>query len=114
MLTKSRAKRHKRVRKRVFGTKQRPRLCVFRSDKNIYVQVIDDEVGNTLVAASSVEKDFGIYGGNKQAAEKVGQLIAKRCLEKGVKKVVFDRGGYLYHGRVKALAEKARENGLEF
>lgn len=114
MLTKSRAKRHKRVRRKIFGTKQRPRLCVFRSDKNIYVQVIDDEVGNTLVAASSVEKDFGIYGGNKQAAEKVGQLIAKRCLEKGVKKIVFDRGGYLYHGRVKALAEKARENGLEF
>ena len=114
MLTKSRAKRHKRVRRRIYGTKQRPRLCVFRSDKNIYVQVIDDDLGNTLVAASSVEKDFGLYGGNKKAAEKVGQLIAKRCLEKGVKKVVFDRGGYLYHGRVKALAEKARENGLEF
>ena len=81
MLTKSRAKRHKRARKRIHGTNQRPRLCVFRSDKNIYVQVIDDDLGNTLVAASSVEKDFGIYGGNKEAAQKVGQLIAKRCLK---------------------------------
>ena len=114
MLIKSRAKRHKRVRRRIYGTNERPRLCVFRSDKNIYVQVIDDDLGNTLVAASSVEKNFGIYGGNKEAAQKVGQLIAKRCLEKGIKKVVFDRGGYLYHGRVKDLAEKAREDGLEF
>ena len=114
MKTKGRAKRHIRVRKKVFGTKERPRLSVFRSDKNIYVQVIDDVLGVTLTSASSVERDFKIYGGNKEAAEKVGETIGKRCLEKGIDKVVFDRGGYLYHGRVKALAEKARESGLKF
>lgn len=114
MLTKNRAKRHGRIRRKISGTKQRPRLCVFRSDKNIYVQVIDDDSGFTLVSASSLEKGFGLYGGNKAAAEKVGEVIGKRCLEKGINKVVFDRGGYLYHGRVKALAEKARESGLQF
>ncbi len=114
MLTKARAKRHGRVRKKVFGTKERPRLCVFRSDKHIYVQVIDDVLGVTLTSASSIEKGFSMYGGNKEAAEKVGEAVAKRCLEKGIERVVFDRGGYLYHGRVKALAEKARENGLIF
>ncbi len=114
MLTKAREKRHKRVRKRVFGTKERPRLCVFRSAKHIYVQVIDDVLGVTLTSASSLEKGFGLYGGNKQAAEKVGELIGKRCLEQGIKTIVFDRAGYLYHGRVKALAEKAREAGLKF
>ncbi len=114
MLTKSRAKRHKKVRKRVYGTKERPRLCVFRSAGNIYVQVINDDLGHTLAAASTVEKDFVEYGGNVGAAEKVGEIIGKRCLEKGIESVVFDRGGYLYHGRVKALAEKAREAGLKF
>ena len=114
MLTKSRAKRHGRVRKKVFGTNERPRLCVFRSDRHIYVQVIDDVLGVTLACASSLEKDFGAYGGNKEAAQRVGELIGKRCLDKGIDKVVFDRGGYLYHGRVKALAEKARESGLKF
>ena len=114
MLTKARAKRHGRVRRKVFGTKERPRLCVFRSDKHIYVQVIDDVLGITLTSASSIEKGFSMYGGNKEAAEKVGETVAKRCLEKGIEKVVFDRGGYLYHGRVKALAERARESGLIF
>lgn len=114
MLTKSRAKRHRKVRSRVYGTKDRPRLCVFRSAENIYVQVIDDDLGHTLTSASTVEKDFTAYGGNREAAEKVGEIIGKRCLEKGIQAVVFDRGGYLYHGRVKALAEKAREAGLKF
>lgn len=113
-MTKGRAKRHGRVRKKISGTSQRPRLSVFRSDKNIYVQAIDDVKGVTLTAASSLEKDFGQYGGNKEAAAKVGELIGKRCIEKGITEVVFDRGGYLYHGRVKALAEKAREAGLKF
>ena len=114
MLTKGRGKRHGRIRKKVFGTKEKPRLSVFRSDKNIYVQVIDDVLGVTLTSASSLEKGFGMYGGNEEAARKVGEMVGKRCLEKGIEKVVFDRGGYLYHGRVKALAEKARESGLKF
>lgn len=114
MLTKGRAKRHRRIRKKIFGTHERPRLCVFRSAKNIYVQVIDDVLGNTLASASSLEKGFGIYGGNAEAAKKVGEAIGKRCLEKGIERVVFDRNGYLYHGRVKVLAEKARESGLKF
>lgn len=114
MLTKSRAKRHRKIRSRVYGTKDRPRLCVFRSSENIYVQVIDDDLGHTLTSASTVEKDFASYGGNREAAEKIGEIIGKRCLEKGIQAVVFDRGGYLYHGRVKVLAEKAREAGLKF
>ena len=108
-----RIKRHARVRGKISGTAERPRLCVFRSEKNIYVQIIDDVAGNTLVAASSVEKDFG-PGSNKEAARKVGKLVAERALAKGIEEVVFDRGGYIYHGRVKELAEGAREGGLKF
>lgn len=113
MLTKQRARRHRRVRGTVSGTAERPRLSVFRSAKNIYAQIINDVTGTTLVSASSVEKDFGL-GGNKEAAEKVGELIGKRALEKGIEAVVFDRGGYLYHGRVQKLAEGARKSGLKF
>ena len=109
-----RLKRHKRVRAHISGTAQRPRLDVFRSAKNIYAQVIDDVAGVTLASAASNEKDFGIYGGNVEAAKKVGALIAERANAKGIEEVVFDRGGYLYHGRVEALAEAAREGGLKF
>ena len=109
-----RLKRHRRVRAKISGTAERPRLAVFRSSKNIYAQLIDDVAGNTLVAAASNEKDFGIYGGNCDAAKKVGALIAERALAKGIDTVVFDRGGYVYHGRVQALAEGAREGGLQF
>ena len=109
-----RLKRHRRVRAKISGTAERPRLAVFRSSKNIYAQLIDDVAGTTLVAAASNEKDFGIYGGNCDAAKKVGALIAERALAKGIENVVFDRGGYVYHGRVQALAEAARESGLKF
>ncbi len=109
-----RAKRHARVRAKISGTPERPRLSVFRSLSNIYAQVIDDVNGVTIAAASSLEKDFGQYGGNKEAAKKVGKLVAERALDKGVKTVVFDRGGYIYQGRVQELAEGAREGGLEF
>ena len=109
-----RLKRHKRVRSKVFGTTERPRQNVFRSEKNIYAQVIDDVAGNTLVAASSLDKEIEGNGGNKTAARAVGKLVAERCKAKGIDKVVFDRGGYLYHGRVAELAEGAREGGLEF
>ena len=111
---KKRIKRHKRVRGKIFGTAQKPRLCVFRSLKNIYAQVIDDENGKTLASASSLDKDFNQYGGNKEAAKLVGQAVAKAAMDKGITEVVFDRGGYIYHGRVAALAEGAREGGLEF
>ena len=111
---KARLHRHVRVRGKVSGTAARPRLCVFRSLNHIYAQIIDDVKGVTLVAASSVEKDFGMTGGNKEAAKKVGELVAKRAAEKGITEVVFDRGGYVYHGRVKELAEGAREGGLKF
>ena len=111
---KIRQKRHLRVRNRVIGTAERPRLNVFRSLAHIYAQVIDDEKGITLAAASSMDKDFEGKGGNIEAAKKVGLSIAKKALEKGIKSVVFDRGGYIYHGRVAALAEAAREGGLEF
>ena len=114
MLTKQRARRHRRVRAKVSGTAKRPRLSVFRSAKNIYAQIINDVTGTTLVSASSVEKEFGASGGNKEAAEKVGELIGKRALEKGIEMVVFDRGGYLYHGRVEQLAQGARKSGLKF
>ena len=107
-----RQKRHLRVRKNVAGTAERPRLNVFRSLKHIYAQVIDDDKGITLAAASSVEKDFDGKGGNIAAA--VGAAIAKKALEKGISEVVFDRGGYIYHGRVAALAQAAREGGLKF
>jgi large subunit ribosomal protein L18 len=109
-----RLKRHRRVRAKISGTAERPRLAVFRSSKNIYAQLIDDVAGTTLVAAASNEKDFGIYGGNCDAAKKVGALIAERALAKGIENVVFDRGGYVYHGRVATLAEGAREGGLNF
>ena len=111
---KARLRRHTRVRGKVSGTAERPRLNVYRSLNHIYAQIIDDVQGVTLAAASSVEKDFGMNGGNKEAAKKVGELIAKRAAEKGITDVVFDRGGYIYHGRVKELAEGAREGGLNF
>ena len=111
---KARLKRHARVRAKISGTPECPRLDVFRSAKHIYVQIIDDVNGVTLASASTVEKDFGAYRGNKEAAKKVGEIIAKRALEKGIENVVFDRGGYIYHGRVKELAEGAREGGLKF
>jgi len=107
--------RHLRLRQRVRGSATRPRLAVFRSVKHIYAQVIDDTVGHTLAAASSNEKKDSIKsGGNVAGAKAVGKLLAERAKDKGVKSVVFDRGGYLYHGRVKALADAAREGGLEF
>ena len=106
--------RHARVRKKISGTPEAPRLSVYRSNKHIQAQIIDDTKGVTLVAASSVEKDFVEYGGNKSAARKVGEMIAKRATEKGIEECVFDRGGYVYHGRVQELAEGAREGGLKF
>ncbi|MCI1944703.1 50S ribosomal protein L18 [Clostridium luticellarii] len=111
---KLRTKRHLKVRKKIFGTTEKPRLSVYRSDKNIYAQIIDDVNGATLVSASSLDKDFEGIGSNKEAAKVVGEIIAKKAIEKGIKKVVFDRGGYVYHGRVQNLAEGAREAGLEF
>ena len=111
---KARLNRHRRVRGKISGTAQCPRLNVFRSTKNIYAQVIDDAAGVTLAAASTLDKEFTGDGGNKDAARKVGELIAKRAAEKGITEVVFDRGGYIFHGRVKELAEGAREGGLKF
>ncbi|MGN0678990.1 MAG: 50S ribosomal protein L18 [Oscillospiraceae bacterium] len=111
---KSRVRRHKRVRSKISGTAQCPRLNVFRSSMHIYAQIIDDVSGKTLAAASSTEKDFGMYGGNIEAAKKVGQMIAEKAKAAGITDVVFDRGGYVYHGRVAALAEGAREGGLNF
>ncbi|SFB25037.1 MULTISPECIES: 50S ribosomal protein L18 [unclassified Bacillus (in: firmicutes)] len=111
----TRKKRHARVRAKLSGTAARPRLNVFRSSKHIYAQLIDDVNGVTLASASTLDKDFGLDStGNVEAAKKVGELIAKSAVEKGVSAVVFDRGGYLYHGRIQALADAARENGLEF
>ncbi len=109
-----RLKRHRRVRGKISGTAERPRLNVYRSTNHIYAQIIDDAKGVTLVTASSTEKDFGMTGGNKEAARKVGKLIGERAKAAGIGAVVFDRGGYLYHGRVQELAEGARESGLEF
>ena len=107
--------RHARVRAKISGTSSTPRLNVFRSNNNIFAQIIDDEIGVTLVSASSIDKDLKISnGGNIEAATKVGELLAKRAKDAKIKSVVFDRGGYIYHGRVKALAEAAREKGLEF
>ena len=111
---KARLKRHKRVRGKITGTASRPRLSVYRSLNNIYAQIIDDVDGKTLVSASTTEKSFTEYGGNKEAAREVGKLIAQRAAEKNIKEVVFDRGGYVYQGRVAELAEGAREGGLEF
>ena len=107
---------HTRIREKISGTEQRPRLNVYRSLNHIYTQLIDDATGNTIASASStvIKGEDKIYGGNVAAARTVGKLIAERAQEKGIKKVVFDRGGYLYHGRVKALADAAREAGLEF
>ena len=109
-----RLKRHKRVRAKISGTPEMPRLNVFRSEANIYAQVIDDVTGVTLASASSLDKAIEGYGGNIAAATAVGKLVAERAKAKGIETVVFDRGGYLYHGRVKALAEGAREGGLKF
>ena len=113
----NRLQRHKRVRRKITGTTQRPRLCIFRSSNNIYAQIIDDANRVTLTAASSLDaevKGAVNHGGNKEAAKMVGEMIAKRAIEKGITEVVFDRGGYLYHGRVQVLAEAAREAGLKF
>ena len=113
----NRLQRHKRVRRKITGTTQRPRLCVFRSSNNIYAQIIDDANRVTLTAASSLDaevKGAVNHGGNKEAAKMIGEAVAKRALDKGITEVVFDRGGYLYHGRVQVLAEAAREAGLKF
>ena len=112
-----RVARHKRIRKNLTGTPEKPRLCVFRSNKNISVQIIDDVNGVTLASASTIDKELKsdiAYGGNKDAAKAVGEAIAKRALAKGIEMVCFDRGGFLYHGRVKELADGAREGGLKF
>lgn len=116
-ISEARIRRHGRIRRNVQGTADRPRLSVYRSLNHMYAQIIDDLRGNTIVAASTLDKDFASekgHKGNVGVAKKVGQLIARRAIEKGLKKVVFDRGGYKYHGRVKALADGAREAGLEF
>ncbi len=113
----SRERRHRRIRKKVFGVPERLRLSVYRSLNHIYAQIVDDFKGHTVVSASSLDKelkDEKSHKGNIETAKKIGELIARKALEKGIKKVVFDRGGYLYHGRIKALAEAAREAGLEF
>ena len=109
-----RERRHKRVRNKISGTAERPRLCVFRSNSNLYVQVIDDVAGNTLVSASTLDKEIKTKHSNKQAAAELGTLIAKRATAKNITNVVFDRGGYIYHGVVKEVAEAAREGGLKF
>lgn len=119
MITKTnrkmeRARRHARVRRKISGTAERPRLCVYRSNTNLYVQVIDDVAGVTLVSASTLDKEVKTKYANKEAAKEAGALIAKRALEKNIKDVVFDRGGYIYHGVVKELAEAARNGGLNF
>ena len=119
MITKTnrkatRERRHVRVRRKISGTAECPRLCVYRSNKNLFVQVIDDVVANTLVSASTLDKEIKTKHANKEAAKEVGALIAKRALEKNIDTVVFDRGGYIYHGVVKELAEAAREAGLKF
>ena len=114
----ARLKRQKRIRKNVIGTSQRPRLCVFRSARHIYAQVIDDTAGQTLVAASSMEKDIRDHstdkGDKKAVANRIGKLVAERALEKGIDQIVFDRNGFLYHGRVKAVSDGARKGGLKF
>ncbi len=119
MITKTnrkleRTRRHARVRRKISGTAERPRLCVYRSNTNLYVQVIDDVARKTLVSASTLDKEVKTKYANKEAAKEVGTLIAKRALEKNIKDVVFDRGGYIYHGVVKELAEAARNGGLNF
>jgi large subunit ribosomal protein L18 len=115
---KARLRRKKRVRKKIRGTAERPRLCVFRSARHVYAQIIDDTAARTLVAASSLSGDsrstIGKKGGNKEGAAMVGALVAEDALKQGIKRVVFDRNGFLYHGRIKALSDAAREKGLEF
>ena len=110
----TRQRRHLRVRTKISGTAECPRLCVYRSNTNLYAQIIDDVAGNTLVSASTLDKEVKTKHANKEAAKEVGALIAKKAIEKNIKTVVFDRGGYIYHGVVKELAEAAREAGLEF
>jgi len=110
----TRAKRHMKVRNKVSGTPERPRLCVYRSNQNIYTQIIDDVAGVTLASASTLDKEVKTKHANKEAAKEVGALVAKRAAEKNIKEVVFDRGGYIYHGVVKEVAEAAREGGLVF
>ena len=110
----SRKIRHERVRSKIFGTSEIPRLCVYRSNTNIYAQIIDDEKGITLVSANSLDKELKLKNNNIEAATKVGASLAKKAKKAGIECVVFDRGGYMYHGKVKALAEAARENGLKF
>lgn len=109
-----RARRHARVRTKISGTAERPRLCVYRSNTNLYVQIIDDVAGNTLVSASTLDKEIKTKHANKEAAKELGTLIAKKAADKKINTVVFDRGGYIYHGVVKELAEAAREGGLKF
>ena len=112
-----RKRRHRRIRKRIYGSNEKPRMSIFRSLKNIYVQIIDDSVGKTLVSVSTLSEGFKekkIKSNNIEAAKVLGKLVAEKAVDAGIKKVVFDRGGYLYHGRIRALAETARENGLEF
>lgn len=109
-----RTRRHIRVRRKISGTAERPRLCIYRSNSNLYVQIIDDVAGNTLVSASTLDKEIKVKHSNKEAAKEVGTLIAKRAIDKKIETVVFDRGGYIYHGVVKELAEAAREGGLKF
>ena len=109
-----RERRHLRVRRKISGTAERPRLCVYRSNTNLYVQIIDDVAGNTLVSASTLDKDVKTKYANKEAAKELGALIAKKAKAKNIETVVFDRGGYIYHGVVKELAEAAREGGLKF
>ncbi len=114
-----RIRRHKRIRKKVFGTPERPRLCVYRSLNHFYAQIIDDEAGRTLVCASTLDPEYeklaGKRGGKSiEAAQLVAEIITKKALERGIKKVVFDRGGFMYHGKIKAFADKCRELGLEF
>ena len=110
----TRQRRHLRVRRKISGTPECPRLCVYRSNTNVYAQIIDDVAGNTLVSCSTLDKEIKTKHANKEAAKEVETLIAKKAIEKNIKKVVFDRGGYIYHGVVKELAEAAREAGLEF
>ena len=119
MITKTdrkleRTRRHLRVRRKISGTSSRPRLCVYRSNNNLFVQVIDDTCGNTIVSASTLDKEVKVKHSNKEAAKEVGSLIAKRAIEKNIDTVVFDRSGYIYHGVIKTLAEAAREAGLKF
>lgn len=113
----ARKRRHARIRKKISGTEIKPRLCVYKSNKHIYVQVIDDAIGKTLVSASTIDRESkGIIkpGCNIANATQIGKIVAKRAIDKGIKNVIFDRGGYIYHGRVKALADSAREEGLKF